>query len=56
MEKNARAHKVSSVTRNACTMIHPKLMPFVEHCLANTALNTQGGILEVSNPKTRLII
>lgn len=55
MEKLGRAHSFSSDTRNACAMIHPGLIPFVEQCLSNPTLNTQGGILEVSKPKSRWV-
>ena len=47
------SHCVSSETRNTCAMIHPALLPFVEQCLSNDALNTQGGILEVTKPRGR---
>ena len=40
-------------TRNSCAMIHPSLLPFVKECLANDALNTQGGTLEVKRPRAR---
>ena len=41
-------------TRNSCAMIHPDLLPFVKECLLNDALNTQGGVLEIKRPRTRL--
>lgn len=43
----------NSETRNSCAMIHPSLLPFVKECLANDALNTQGGTLEIKRPKAR---
>lgn len=44
----------STETRNSCAMIHPALLPFVRECLLNDALNTQGGVLEIKRPRTRL--
>ena len=44
----------STETRNSCAMIHPALLPFVKECLLNDALNTQGGVLEIKRPRTRL--
>lgn len=34
-----------------CRRIHPALLPFVEQCLSNDNLNTQGGVLEVIRPR-----
>jgi len=42
-------------TRNTCSRIHPSLLPFVEQCLANDKLNTQGGVLEVMKPRARWV-
>ncbi len=50
----ARMEGANTETRNSCAMIHPALLPFVKECLLNDALNTQGGVLEIKRPRTRL--
>lgn len=40
-------------TKNACARLDPFLLPFVEQCLANDKLNSQGGVLEVTRPRAR---
>lgn len=40
-------------TRNCCALLHPKLLPLVEKCLLNDALNNQGGILEIRKARSR---
>lgn len=55
MAKVGKTHNLSSDTRNACEMIHPAIMPFLDHCFVNKTLNSQGGILEVSKAKNRFV-
>jgi len=40
-------------TKNACAVLHPKLLPLLEKCLLNDSLNKQGGVLEIKKPKSR---